>query len=111
MLPEVATSNSGKSITEEAPPVKFKTAADLTETLPALAEPILMTSAPVPPVPIFIVSTPVPVPILTARVKAPPAPRFKVVAAVVPREAVGAGGSPGFNSPAGGGAGACAAGP
>src|SRR3989344_5307180 len=82
MLPEVATSNSGKSITEEAPPVKFKTAADLTETLPALVEPILMTSAPVPPVPIFIVSTPVPVPIFMARVKAPPAPRFKVVAAV-----------------------------
>src|SRR4030066_2375237 len=100
MLPEVATSRGGKSITEEAQPVKYKPAADLTETLPALAEPILMTSAPVPPVPIFIVSTPVPVPILTARVKAPPAPRFKVVAAGGPRETGGGVGSPRFNSPA-----------
>jgi len=47
--------------------------------------PIVITSAVVPPVPILIVSAPVPVPILIARVKAPPAPIFKVVAAVVPR--------------------------
>lgn len=60
---------------------------------------MVMTSAAVPPAPILMVSTPVPVPIFMARANDPPAPIFKVVAAAVPKEMVVAVISPSFSSP------------
>ena len=62
--------------------------------------PIAIISEPVIPVPILIVSVPVPVPILIARVKAPPAPNAKVVAAVFPTLTVVAVVLPRFKMPA-----------
>src|SRR3972149_9171577 len=62
--------------------------------------PKLMSPAVEPPVPWFMVPAPVPGPKFGVRVKAPPAPRLNVAAAVVPKETVVAVVSPSLSSPA-----------
>src|SRR3972149_6469970 len=70
------------------------------EVLVRARPPKLMSSAVEAPVPMFMVSAPVPVPKFRVRVKDPPAPRLNVVAAVVSKESVWGAGSQSLSSPA-----------